>query len=80
MNLTPIATQAATDLKALIHEADESINESIDATIEEASAAEKKAKFTLTFKIVLDLNEQKFAHSLSYGTKRTLTAEGQIAT
>lgn len=73
-----IAEEAADNLKRLMIEINEKIEEAISKAVEEAQLQEAPAKFALGFKVTLSLDENKITHALSWSNKTTLTVETEI--
>lgn len=76
--LKQISDAACADLAKLIEEGDEDILSAIHKAEEEAQLQETAPKFSLGFKITVDLDKSTFDCQLGWSFKQTLTVSHQI--
>lgn len=76
--LQTISIKAANDLQSLIEEGHDDILNAIHKMESEAQANDQKPKFSLGFKITLDLDKATFDCDLSWTLKQTLGVSHQI--
>jgi hypothetical protein len=76
--LQQIAEHASDDLAGLIASGEADILAAIHKMEEEAQLQEAKPKFTLGFKITVDLDKNTFDCDLSWSLKQTLGVSHQI--
>lgn len=76
--LQDIAEKASQDLRDLIEEGERDIIAAIHKMESEAQLQETKPKFSLGFKITVDLDKSTFDCDLSWTLKQSLSASHQI--
>lgn len=76
--LKQIADTAAEDLRKLIEEGENDISTAIHKATEEAQLQETTPKFSLGFKINVDLDNSAFECSLSWSFKQTLSVDHKL--
>lgn len=76
--LQDIASKASQDLRDLIAEGEKDIIAAIHKMESEAQLQETKPKFSLGFKITVDLDKSVFDCDLSWTLKQSLSASHQI--
>lgn len=76
--LRTISENASADLARLIEEGAEDILKAIHKTEEEAQANDAKPKFSLGFKITVDLDAAQYNCDLSWSLKQTLSTSHSI--
>lgn len=76
--LRAIAERASQDLVAFITESEDALLKEWDVVVDEAQAADKKAKLKFSFSATVNIDDDKLTTALSFGARRKLSRDGSI--
>jgi len=78
MNIKTIIEKAADDIISLSVEAEKDILEAIEKSAMEAATQEKPPKFTLSFTVALDLQNNTQENKLAWNVRHSLSSKSDI--